>query len=136
MAGKRRTLWRGTLYLGNDRGGADDDEEEEDEEDEEELSIAITTHQHSMRGEETFDWVERRDEASLTRCPRSCLRETQDMRPYIRNSQSVEVSHHHSFDILLTVSGHYPDHDTLSGDRVLWPLEEATRGELLCRTQE
>ena len=99
MTGKRRTLWRGTLYLGNDRGGEEDDEDDDEEEDEEELSIAITTHQRSMRGEETFDWVERRDEASLTRCPRSCLRETQDIRPYIRNSQSVEVSYLQSFDL-------------------------------------
>jgi hypothetical protein len=75
MAGRRRTLWRGTLLLGDD----------------EELSIAVTSREPSNAGEETFDWAARRVEATLTRAPRSCLRTPHNLWPLLHGGQLVQL---------------------------------------------
>jgi len=75
MSGKRRTLWRGSVELSED----------------EELDIAVATHQPSLRGQETFDWKIKNDEASLVRLPRSCLSGPNDLRTFLRASSLVEV---------------------------------------------
>ena len=82
MSGKRRTLWRGSVLLG-ERG--------EEEEEVEELVVAITSHLPSSRGGEGFDWPARLGAAQLTRLPRAALRRPRELRGFLREGQLVEV---------------------------------------------
>lgn len=55
------------------------------------IPVKIRTKQKSSRGESTFAWNSALQEATLTKYPKSCLKKNVNLRPYIQQSQILQL---------------------------------------------
>jgi len=64
------------------------------------VSVKIRTKQKSSRGESTFAWNSALQEAKLTKYPKTCLKKNVNLRPYIQQSQILQIVPANSNDSL------------------------------------